>query len=171
MENQKIGYGYYQELLDSFRELLIERLGNSLLSIAIYGSVARGEAGSGSDIDIVIVQKDTPPIYHKRLKPFIEVELKLRESKIYNKLLARGIFPCLAYLVLSQDELNRNKNLFLDMIENSIILFDREGFLKKLLEDLKHRIQELGSRKISLGDGSWYWDLKPDLVAGEIFEL
>jgi len=29
----------------------------------------------------------------------------------------------------------------------------------------------LGSRKVILGNGSWYWDLKPDWKPGEVIEL
>jgi hypothetical protein len=30
---------------------------------------------------------------------------------------------------------------------------------------------ELGSRRVELADGSWYWDLKPDWRPGEVVDL
>jgi hypothetical protein len=30
---------------------------------------------------------------------------------------------------------------------------------------------ELGSRRIELPDGGWYWDLKPDWRPGEVVDL
>jgi len=32
-------------------------------------------------------------------------------------------------------------------------------------------MEELGSKKVFLEDGTWYWKLKPDLKFGEIFEI
>jgi len=32
-------------------------------------------------------------------------------------------------------------------------------------------MKELGSKRVFLTDGSWYWDLKPDLRIGEVFEI
>jgi predicted nucleotidyltransferase len=110
-----IGYEDYKEFIYVFRDLTSEKLGNSLLSLVLYGSVARSEAKKESDIDLLVI--------------------------------------------------------FLDMIENSIILLDKEEFFKRRLGELKNRLAVLGSKKVFLKDGSWYWDLKPDLVAGETFEL
>lgn len=68
--NKSIGYEDYKELIHTFRDLINDKFGDSIISLVLYGSVARSEA----------------------------------------------------------------KNFFLK-------------------------------------DGSWYWDLKPDLLAGEVFEL
>jgi len=35
----------------------------------------------------------------------------------------------------------------------------------------KERLKVLGSKRIQLKDGTWYWDIKPDLEFGEIFTL
>jgi hypothetical protein len=32
-------------------------------------------------------------------------------------------------------------------------------------------MRALGSRRVYLADGSWYWDLKPDFRPGEVVEL
>ena len=42
---------------------------------------------------------------------------------------------------------------------------------RRKLAALRRRLAELGSRRIELADGSWYWDLKPDLRPGEMIEL
>jgi len=57
------------------------------------------------------------------------------------------------------------------MIEEGIILHDQGGYFARRLKALKERLAALGSRKVHLEDGTWYWDLKPDLVLGEVFEL
>ena len=42
---------------------------------------------------------------------------------------------------------------------------------RELLAAMKTRMQTLGSRRVHLADGSWYWDLKPDFRFGEIVEI
>jgi hypothetical protein len=32
-------------------------------------------------------------------------------------------------------------------------------------------MRALGSRRVYLADGSWYWDLKPDFRFGEVVEI
>ena len=56
------------------------------------------------------------------------------------------------------------------MTEDARVLFDRAGFLARSLDALRGRLASLGARRIWRGN-AWYWDLKPDYVPGEIFEL
>jgi hypothetical protein len=56
------------------------------------------------------------------------------------------------------------------MVDDAIILYDKDGFFAGVLERLRRRMQELGSKKIYIGD-KWYWDLKPDSKPGEVIEL
>lgn len=56
------------------------------------------------------------------------------------------------------------------MVEDAVILYDKEGFFAGILEKLRQRLFSLGSRRLVQGSVR-YWDLKPDLRPGEIFEL
>ncbi|GAB4108464.1 MAG: hypothetical protein Kow001_05830 [Acidobacteriota bacterium] len=58
----------------------------------------------------------------------------------------------------------------MDMLDDAKLLVDRGGFFRRRLARLRRRLEELGARKIRMGD-RWYWDLKPDYQPGEIFEL
>ncbi|MBU4373451.1 MAG: nucleotidyltransferase domain-containing protein [Candidatus Methanoperedenaceae archaeon] len=166
-----IGYKDYKGLIHAFRDIAVGRLRNSLISLVLYGSVARNEAKKESDIDLLIILRDASHIYYERLKPFIEIEKELEKNRAYRNSVEKGFVPYLSYVILSQKEAQENLYLFLDMIEGSIILLDNEDFFKRKLEKLKQRLNTFGSKKIFLEDGSWYWDLKPDLLAGEVFEL
>jgi predicted nucleotidyltransferase len=44
-----------QLLLAEYRRLLIEHLGERLISLTLFGSYARGEAGPESDVDVAVV--------------------------------------------------------------------------------------------------------------------
>jgi len=50
----------YRSLLERLVELLLTNLGDKLVSVVIYGSVARGSAKKDSDIDILIVAESIP---------------------------------------------------------------------------------------------------------------
>lgn len=39
------------------------------------------------------------------------------------------------------------------------------------LNKLSKKLEKMGARKIFLGDGRWYWDLKPDYKLGEVVEI
>ncbi len=161
------GYKEYKELLNNFKQLLSVRFGDNLISFILYGSVARGTAGNDSDIDLLIILEDAPEIYYKRLEPVIEIELKLRG----NTFETTGTAPIFSCIILSREEAMENRNIFLDMIDASVILYDKDDFFKKRLKEIKNRLLQLGSKKIVLADKTWYWNLKPDITQGEVIEL
>lgn len=161
------GYKDYKEILTKFKQSLLEKFGDNLISLVLFGSVARGAAKTESDIDLLIILKDAPDSYYRRLEPVIDIELKLREEAFETT----GAAPTFSSIILSKEEAMENRNIFLDMIDASIILYDKNGFFKNRLKELKDRLLELGSKKIILEDKTWYWSLKPDIAPGEVIEL
>jgi len=65
----------YENTLNELRESLMKELKSGIKSIVVYGSVARKEAGEGSDIDILVVLKDNS-LYRKVLDITYKVDLK-----------------------------------------------------------------------------------------------
>jgi predicted nucleotidyltransferase len=51
------------------------------------------------------------------------------------------------------------------------LLIILDNFFSNRLKKMKERLKVLGSKRIQLQDGTWYWDIKPDLKFGEIFTL
>ena len=121
-------YKDYEILLSQFKKLLIERLGDSVVSLILYGSVARGTAHMESDIDLLLILKDAPKVYYERLQPIVELEYELRKGEAYKELRLKGLMPCLSPIVLSQEEARENRYIFLDMIEDALILLDKGDF-------------------------------------------
>jgi len=154
----------YETILNKFKRRLLTRFKDDLISLVLFGSVARGTARKESDIDMLIILKDAPNSYYERLKPVIDIELEMRKD-------VEGMPPILSSIILTLDEAKQNRNIFLDMIDHSVILYDTNDFFKNRLSELKNRLDQLGSKKVLLDDGTWYWNLKPDIVAGEIIEL
>jgi hypothetical protein len=169
---KKVSYTTYQGLLKHFLALVREEYKDQIIAVALYGSVARGEAKPNSDLDLILVIEDPPSPYQKSTKRFIlRVEDRLKEGKEFRNIVKSGFYPELRPIILSRSEASMNRYIFLDLIEDAIILFDRNEFLKERLKALKRRLKELGSKKVELEDGGWYWILKPDLKFGEVFEL
>ncbi len=169
---KKVNYTTYERLLRHFLALVREEYKDEIITVALYGSVARGEAKPNSDLDLILVIENSPSSYEKSTKRFIlKVEDSLKDGKEFRNLVKSGLYPDLRPIILSRSEASMNRYVFLDLIEDAIILFDKNNFFKERLEALKRRLKELGSEKVELGDGGWYWILKPDLKFGEVFEL
>ena len=45
----------YETVVDELRDRLVSQLGDRVEAILVYGSVARGEATQGSDIDLLLI--------------------------------------------------------------------------------------------------------------------
>ena len=69
------------------------------------------------------------------------------------------------------EEARHHSPLYLDMVEDAVLLVDRDGFFTTVLDAMRARMRELGSRRVFLDDGNWYWDLKPDFRFGEVVEI
>ncbi|MCK4487189.1 MAG: nucleotidyltransferase domain-containing protein [Desulfobacterales bacterium] len=167
---QTVGYSEYKGLLDIFIQMVQKALGDQVVSIVLYGSVARRMARPDSDVDLLLILRDASSSYWERLQPFLPILRQLRKESCWTRLEREGLTPFLSLLVLSLGEAKENRYIYLDMIEEARILMDREGFFRRKLESLRQRLQELGAQKVRR-NGGWYWDLKPDLKAGEVVIL
>ncbi|MFA0782180.1 nucleotidyltransferase domain-containing protein [Fervidibacter sacchari] len=160
------------ETLKSFAEkyaqLAKENLGANLVSVALFGSVARGEAKPTSDIDLLIVCEDLPKGMFKR-HAFLEPVREQLQGDLEG-LWKQGVYADFTELVYTKDEANRFHWVYLDMLEDAVILYDENGFLRGVFEKLRKRLKELGAQRRMLGKIRYY-DLKPDLMPGEVIEL
>jgi predicted nucleotidyltransferase len=142
----------------------IADLGNRLVSIVLFGSVARRQARPTSDIDLVLVAHDLPRALADRRRIFLESWERVRR--------ARALAPVLWNLVAkSPAEARHRSPLYLDIVEEGLLILDRDQFFEAVLAGMRVRMRELGSRRVFLPDGTWYWDLKPDFRFGEIVEI
>ena len=162
------GYADVKPLTDCLLARLDAELDERLVAVALYGSVARGEARAESDIDLFLVYRgDGESI----ADTFVEVELELRATSLTAELKARGVPTNPMPVFRTEAALVDTPWLLLDISHHGIILFDPRQVLHAKLAALRRRLAELGSRRIELADGSWYWDLKPNLRPGEMIEL
>lgn len=167
-----IGFEFYKEFLEKLLGLLRKDFGSDLISLVLYGSVGRGKAKELSDIDLLLILDNPPANYHRRLDRVLKLHRHLEKEEIYKRVKRRlKNDPYLSYIILSKKEAEENRYIFLDMIQDAKILYDRDDFFAKRLKEMESHLRKLGTRRISLEDGTWYWDLKPDLKPGEVFTL
>jgi hypothetical protein len=95
---------------------------------------------------------------------------RLRQTAAYEELIRRGYTPDVAAILYTPEEIRETKPIFLDLVEEGILLHD-DGTVRAKLDQLRARMKTLGSRKIVLDDGTYYWLLKPGLRFGEVIEL
>jgi uncharacterized protein len=157
-----------RRLADDYAEHVHAALGDRLISIALFGSVARGDATPTSDIDLLIVARDLPAgqFARKRLLEAADgsFEPALRSAE------AHGIETRLARIVRTPQEAARSIPLYLDLTEDAVLLYDADGFFASVLERVRGALRRLGSRRIWHGK-TWYWDLKPDFQPGDVIEI
>ncbi|VVB87445.1 Nucleotidyltransferase domain protein [uncultured archaeon] len=161
-----------QQLLNRYTELLKQSFRERLLSVAVFGSVARGTAKfPQSDIDILIVIEGIEKLsFGERIKLTSNVEEKLSKTLEYAKF--KDNFkrrPNIQEIIFSPEELRTHPPILLDLTTDVIIHYDT-GILDEELNKLRSRLKELGARRVERGD-SWFWILKPDLKLGESVQL
>ncbi len=82
----------------------------------------------------------------------------------------KGYYPEISTVLFTVNEIEHTTSIFLDMVDGAEILIDDGTFVRKL-NVLKERLNQLGSKKKNLDDGTYYWLLKPDIRFGEIITL
>lgn len=160
---ESINEAHIKEVIKEFVRSLQSFFGKNLVSIILFGSIARGDFSENSDIDILVVAKDFPKSFSKRIDLFIPIVEKARR-KAPN-------YPFIQVYPLTVNEALKNRPIYLDLITDAIILYDEGNFMMNILNKLFKELKELGAKKIYLEDGSWIWILKPNIKIGEVVEL
>jgi predicted nucleotidyltransferase len=143
--------------------------GDRLITVAVFGSVGRGTQRFDSDTDVLVIADGLPTGRMKRIREFdASVEIKLEQ--FIKSLKKEGIDTYISAIIKTPEEIKAGSLLFLDMIEDARILYDRGGFFEGVLKELRERLDRLGSKRVWRGS-AWHWILKPDYKPGEVFEI
>jgi len=169
MTGERIDYQFYQPLLAKLLDLIKDNYENRLISLILYGSVSRGTAKKDSDVDIILVVENLS--YTEAMNRFLLVEDRLKESTEYLSIKSTGYSPEVKPIIFSREEASESRYIFLDVVNDGIILHDKNAFFKQRLEKLRKRLRDLESKRITREDGSWYWILAPNIKFGESFEI
>jgi len=157
-----------RRLAERYTAHLLVALGQRLVSVVLFGSVARGDPSATSDIDLLIIAEDLPPGQFARKALLRSADTAFERD--LEEAAATGIEGRLARIVRTPAEAARVIPLYLDLTEDAVLLHDRPGFFASVLDRVRASLRRLGSRRIRLGK-TWYWDLKPDFTRGERIEI
>lgn len=138
-----------------------------LRGVWLFGSVARGDARTNSDVDLVVVTKDLPG-GRKEMSERIYSSLKIEEERQF--LYENGIATDLSVYPLSETELGRFYPLMLDVAREGVVLFEVDGILSRASSSMKLAMPRLGVKRRRLGRG-WLWVIPPGLEVGELLEV
>ena len=159
----------YEDLLKKVVDGVRRCFGKNLVSVVLYGSLARGEVKKDSDIDLLIISEDLPRERLKRQDIFIKMEGDVDEEikRIYEKW---GCYPYISPILKTREEAKILSPLYLDMVTDARILYDKADFFKGILEKTRIELNSLHAKRKRVGK-KWYWDLKPDYRLGEEIKI
>jgi predicted nucleotidyltransferase len=157
-----------EALAREYTRLLVEHLGERLVSVVLFGSVARGEATAGSDVDLIVVCEAMPAGRFARLRLLEPADRRLEADLA--RLRAGGVDTRLAVILKTREEARHAVPLYLDMVEDARLLLDRDGFFAAVLDRLRARLRALGAERRRRGRAR-YWVLARDFTPGEVIEL
>lgn len=150
-----------RDAVERWLAALRARFGGDLVSVVVFGSRARGEARLDSDIDLLVVARDLPSDHTERFRIVLD--------------LARQVSPdfaaMLSVIVRTPEEAAPIKPYYLGMLSGHVLLWDHDGFFAGVLDRLRARLAELGSKRYVDKDGYEYWDLKPNWKPGDVVTL
>jgi len=159
---------HVSHLMTDLAAVAARHYGDRLVSVVVFGSMGRGTPRQESDLDVLIVADELPRGRMARVEDFAAIEAALEPRLAAGR--RAGFFTDCSPVFKTPDEVCAGSPLFLDMVDDARILYDRDGFFAGALERVRIRLARLGARRVWRGN-AWFWDLKPDYTPGEIFEL
>lgn len=122
-----------QDLVDyitKFVALLERRKG--VKGVVLFGSIAKGTATRYSDIDLFIIVEGKLGDYYDYAHTDI---ISLSEHR--QDLVQKGVFNYLSPTIVSIEDLNEFKPLYLDVADYGIVLYDPEGIVEGFMKKMK----------------------------------
>ena len=160
--------GSYANLILKILFAFKEKFGQDLLSLGVYGSIARNIAKKESDLDIFLICRGFSVNIGERLDFLIEMKkMKIIQDEL-NFLNNRSFYPRISFYPRLVSELTMSF-FTIDIAFDMKIIYDEMNILKRFLSDINKRIREQGIRRIYLDKERYYLDL--NIKFGEIFEF
>jgi len=158
----------FDKLLSQVLKVVQQYYDERLVTLAVFGSVARGAQRPDSDVDLLVVCDPLPAGRMRRIAEFRNVEEQL--EPLLASLEKIGITTSLSVILKTPAEVQRGGLFYLDFIEDARLFYDKGNFFRGFLDQLRDRLSKLGARRVWRGN-VWYWDLKPDFKPGDVFEI
>ncbi len=142
-------------LAERVRDDLLEFYRERIVSVVLYGSVARGDCHESSDINILAVFNELPEARRERYS-LVEKALRSLNRDVEILYHEEGILTDVIVLVKSVNELDTFSPLYLDMTEDAVVLYDKDWFFTNKIAKLRSYLKEKGAQRVWIGR-LWYW--------------
>ena len=110
-------------------------LDRRVLGLLLFGSVARGTSTKQSDIDVLVVASDTS------MKVFDSVNAAVKRVEAYRvPLKERGASMRIRPMILKVGELQRFKPIYVEFLEDGMVLFERDETMSEFLNDIRKSV-------------------------------
>jgi len=168
---ERIPHRVYASLIERYCEILHDRYRDKLVSVALFGSIARGNWERDSDIDLIVVLEgwENTPIW-KRITELQDLRRALSGTPEFKSAIEKGFTPNIQHYPLDISEASEFHRIYLDASVDAIILYDKQDFLQGLLNNLRVKLEKQGARRVVTPRKGYYWILK-DVKLGEVFRL
>jgi predicted nucleotidyltransferase len=107
-------------------------LDRKVLGVLLFGSVARNNFRNDSDIDLLVV------VEGKIIDSFDEINDMINKVEGVRKpIIASGLYLRIRPLMLSKDELQSFRPIYLNILDDGVVLFERNDTLFNFLNDIR----------------------------------
>lgn len=127
---------------------LVKELGDKIVAVALFGSLARGEASEKSDADFFVVVKNFDD-NNRRFKIYHCLQSVLKRDVTVIDVDEKDLF---------KEDLKIN-SLLLNIAWDSVVLYDPTGKLEKLFERIRNAVKDKLER-YKTKDGKYGWKPK-----------
>jgi len=133
-------------------------LEDKLCGVVLFGSLARGEAGEWSDIDLFVLLRDIPWDRDRKTAVYLALDDIRRKYHRDTTVIERDL-----------SEIKDVDRMLIDVAADGIILYDRGGLTAGLLAKVRAAVDKAGLVRYQAKDGKYGWKLTRKLSPGERF--
>jgi len=160
--------GAFEELLSEVVRLCQIRFGQDFQGALLFGSTV-SQLKPVTDIDLMVAITGLPKNRRERLGFFSDIEVALK-SRLDLMQARFGIRLELSEKLRTPDELSHFSPLYLDWVDHSRILFERNSIFSNLIQKTAKYISDSGARRVQRGL-KWYWILREGVTGDDEFEV
>ncbi|RLF21256.1 MAG: nucleotidyltransferase domain-containing protein [Thermoprotei archaeon] len=123
---------------------LIDKFGEKIVAVGLFGSHARGEADERSDVDILVIVRDWPRSLRRR---FLLYDVLSRHIK--KDITLVDVDLCVARQILRGE--TKLTSAMLNILYDCIVLHDPKGVLSELVSAVRKFVKDKGLIRYRVG--------------------
>ncbi len=156
-------YNFIITLKDNFQE--------NLLSVILFGSIARGKWTKDSDIDLFLIySNDSSQNMQLLIHRLAKIKVEFYKTYTIKSKWGKKLYNPIQIFPLLMKDLKDGKTIFYDIAMDGLILLDKKNVGFNFLESIKLKIKNLKLKRIFDHNGNFYWQHK-QIKFGEIIEI